>query len=389
MNKQQKHLIASGDGQADYTDERGGCQAKLALPSKIAYDRASLAVNLSGGFMNILFPKAWILGVTGAVAQIATQATSPSRQAEERMPFYGGQAVIEGVLMRGRRAVAIAMRAPNGEIVIHTEPLSSIYQSRIAQTPFLRGLIGLWDALVLGVRALTLSANLQMEEDEQLEGLALYLTLGVSLAIGIGLFFLLPAAVGRWAEILWDWNAWGGNLLEGLFRLVLLVAYVGLIGLMPDVRRLYMYHGAEHKTINAFEAYAPLTPESVARYPKEHTRCGTAFLLILVLLSIVLFALLGPLPMLPRLLSRLLLLPVLAGLAYEYLRFTARHAQHPLIRRLIAPNLALQRLTTREPTSDMLEVAIAAFQTMLQAEKAAEVPQEPSSLPEPSTPSAG
>lgn len=305
-----------------------------------------------------------------AFAQVDEEATASPPTPAERLPSYGGQAVIEGVMMRGTRAVAIAMRAPNGDIVTHTEPLSAIYQSRLARIPFLRGLLGLWDALVLGMRALTLSANVQMEEDEQLEGAALYLTLSVSLVLGVGLFFLLPAAVGRWAELLWGWNAWWGNLLEGVVRLVLLVAYVGLIGRMNEVRRLYMYHGAEHKTINAFEAYAPLTPESVARHPKEHTRCGTAFLLILVLLSIVLFALLGPLPMLPRLLSRLLLLPVLAGLAYEYLRFTARHATHPFIRLLIAPNLALQRLTTREPTIDMLEVAITAFQTMRRAEKA-------------------
>ena len=305
-----------------------------------------------------------------AFAQVEEEAPAPPHATGERLPSYGGQAVIEGVMMRGAKAVAIAMRAPNGEIVTHTEPLSAIYQSPIAKIPFLRGLIGLWDALVLGMRALTISANVQMGEEEQLEGASLYLTLGVSLVLGIGLFFLLPAAVGRWTEILWGWNAWWGNLIEGGIRLLLLVAYVGLIGLMDDVRRLYMYHGAEHKTINAFEAYAPLTPESVARYPKEHTRCGTAFLLILVLLSIVLFALLGPLPMLPRLLSRLLLLPVLAGLAYEYLRFTARYANHPVVRWLVAPNLALQRLTTREPIADMLEVAITAFQTMRRAEEA-------------------
>ncbi len=290
----------------------------------------------------------------------------------ERLPSYGGQAVIEGVMMRGSKAVAIAMRAPDGQIVTHTEPLSPIYQSVFVKVPFLRGLIGLWDALVLGMRALTLSANVQLEEEEQLEGWSLYLTLGLALIVGVGLFFLLPAAVGRWAEVLFGWNAWWGNLMEGIFRLALLVAYVGAIGLMPDVRRLYMYHGAEHKTINAFEAYAPLTPEQVARFPKEHTRCGTAFLLILVLLSIVLFALLGPLPLLPRLASRVLLLPVLAGLAYEYLRFTARYSDHPLIRWLIQPNLALQRLTTREPTLDMIEVAITAFRTMRQAEEASE-----------------
>ncbi len=146
-----------------------------------------------------------------------------------------------------------------------------------------------------------------MDEDEQLEGAALYLTLLTSLAIGIGLFFLLPTAVGRWSEVLFGWNAWWGNLLEGIVRLVLLIAYIALIGLLPDVKRLYMYHGAEHKTIHAFEADAPLTPESVARFPREHPRCGTAFLLTLVVLSLVLFSLLGPLPLWPRLLSRVLL----------------------------------------------------------------------------------
>ncbi len=304
---------------------------------------------------------------------LSTQGDAPPPKGE-RLPAYGGQAIIEGVMMRGRRAVALAMRAPDGRIVTHTEPLGTIYQSPIARTPFLRGLIALWDALVLGIKALTLSANVQLEEEEQLEGAALYLTLGLSLAAGVGLFFLLPAAVGRWAEMLWGWSAWWGNLLEGVFRLALLVAYVGLIGWMPEVRRLYMYHGAEHKTINAFEAYAPLTPSSVARFPKEHTRCGTAFLLILVLLSILVFALLGPLPMLPRLASRILLLPLLAGVAYEYLRFTANHMANPLVRLLVQPNLALQRLTTREPTLDMIEVAITAFQTMRQAEEGAPSP---------------
>lgn len=291
--------------------------------------------------------------------------TTPPRR---ELPAYGGQAVIEGVLMRGRKAAAIAMRAPNGQIVTHVEPLSGLYRSPIARWPFLRGLIGLWDALVLGTRALTLSANLQMDEDEQLEGPALYLTLFTSLAFGVGLFFLLPTAIGRWAEVLLGWNAWWGNLLEGVFRLVLLLAYIVLIGLLPDVRRLFMYHGAEHMTIHAFEANAPLTPESVARFPREHPRCGTAFLLTLVILSLILFSLLGPLPLWPRLLSRLLLIPVLAGLAYEYLHFTARHIEHPLVRLLVRPNLALQRLTTRPPTPDMLEVAITAFEYMRRAE---------------------
>ncbi len=287
----------------------------------------------------------------------------------ERLPTYGGQAVIEGVMMRGSRAVAIAMRAPDQQIVVHTEPLGAIYRSRLMKIPFLRGLIGLWDALGLGMRALTISANLQTEEEEQLEGPALYLTLGLSLVVGVGLFMLLPAVAGQLTERLLGWNAWWGNLAEGLVRLALLVGYIWAIGFMPDVKRVYAYHGAEHKTINAFEAGVELTPENVARFPLEHARCGTAFLLDVVVLSVLLFTLLGPLPWFWRLSSRVLLLPVLAGLAYEYLRWTANNRHRRWVRALIAPSLALQRLTTREPSLDMLEVAISAFHAMIAAEQ--------------------
>lgn len=283
---------------------------------------------------------------------------------ELKLPTYGGQAVIEGVMMRGLKAVAIAMRAPNKEIVIHTEKLSGIYKSRIVKIPFLRGLVMLWDALGLGMRALTISANVQTEEDEKIEGPMLYITLAFSLAIGIGLFLLAPAAVGQLAERFLSLNAWWGNLAEGLVRLFLLVAYIWAVSMLPDIRRVYAYHGAEHKTINAFEAGAELTPENVSLYSLEHPRCGTAFLLTLVLLSILLFSLLGPLPMFWRLASRVLLLPVLAGLAYEYIRWTSNHMDSPLVRLLVKPNLSLQHLTTRNPSLDMLEVSIAAFNAM-------------------------
>ncbi|OQY31157.1 MAG: hypothetical protein B6I38_06220 [Anaerolineaceae bacterium 4572_5.1] len=288
---------------------------------------------------------------------------------EDKLISYGGQAVIEGVMMRGRRAVAIAMRAPDGKIAIHVEKLGGIYKTRLAKTPFLRGLVLLWDALGLGMRALTISANIQTDEEEQLEGPALYLALGFSLIFGIGLFFMLPATAGGLAERFLDWNAWWGNLLEGIIRLALLVGYVWAIGLMPDIQRVYSYHGAEHKTINAFEAGAELTPETVAGYSREHARCGTAFLLTLVLMSIILYSMLGPLPMGMRLLSRLLLIPVLAGAAYEYIKWTSSHLDSPIIQALIRPNLALQRLTTHEPDLDMLEVAIESFQTMRDAEE--------------------
>ncbi|HXF84276.1 MAG TPA: DUF1385 domain-containing protein [Anaerolineales bacterium] len=288
---------------------------------------------------------------------------------EDKIITYGGQAVIEGVMMRGQKAFAIAMRAPDGQIVVHKESLAALYRSRITKIPFLRGIILLWDALGLGIRALTLSANIQSGEDEKLEGPALYLTLGVSLAIGIGLFFLLPAGIGGFAEHYLGWSTIWNNLLEGAIRLLLLVGYIWAIGFMPDIKRLFGYHGAEHKTINAYEAGAELTPEIVAKYPLEHPRCGTAFMLTLVLLSVLVFTLLGDLSIPWRLASRILLIPVLAGISVEYIRWTANHLDSPLVRLLIKPNLALQALTTREPDASMLEVAIASFKTMRQAEQ--------------------
>jgi len=288
---------------------------------------------------------------------------------EDKIISYGGQAVIEGVMMRGRNSFAIAMRAPDGNIVVHKESLAAVYRSWITKIPFLRGTILLWDALGLGMKALTLSANTQTGEDEKLEGPALYLTLGTSLAIGIGLFILLPASVGGWAEHSLGWQNLAHNLLEGVMRLILLVGYIWAIGFMPDVKRLFGYHGAEHKTINAFEAGAELTPEVVAKYPIEHPRCGTAFMLTFVLLSILIHSLLGDMTFVWRLASRVLLIPVIAGIAVEFIRWTANHLDSAFVRLLIKPNLALQSLTTRQPDNSMLEVAIESFKTMRQAEQ--------------------
>ncbi len=288
---------------------------------------------------------------------------------EDRIITYGGQAVIEGVMMRGQKAYAIAMRAPDGKIVVHTEKLINLYRSGITKIPFLRGSILLWDALGLGMRALTLSANTQTGEDEKLEGPALYLTMGISLTFGIGLFFLLPAGIGGLAEHYLGWSAWLNNLLEGVVRLLLLIGYIWAIGFMPDVHRLFMYHGAEHKAINAFESGAELTPEVVANYPIEHARCGTAFLLTLVLLSILIFTALGPMSIFWRLATRVLFIPILAGIALEYTRWTANHLDNRFVRMLIKPNLALQHLTTRAPDLFMLEVAIQSFQSMRKAEE--------------------
>lgn len=288
---------------------------------------------------------------------------------EDKIISYGGQAVIEGVMMRGKNAFAVAMRAPEGNIVVHQENLAAVYRSRIAKIPFLRGTILLWDALGLGMKALTLSANTQTGEDEKLEGPQLYITLATSLAIGIGLFVLLPAGVGGLAEHYLGWQTLAHNMLEGFMRLALLVGYMWAIGFMEDVKRLFGYHGAEHKTINAFEAGAELTPEVVATYPIEHPRCGTAFMLTFVLLSILVHSVLGDMTIAWRLASRVLLIPVIAGIAVEYIRWTANHLDSPLVRLLIKPNLALQSLTTRQPDNSMLEVAIESFNSMRQAEQ--------------------
>jgi uncharacterized protein YqhQ len=286
----------------------------------------------------------------------------------DKIQTYGGQAVIEGVMMRGASAVSVAMRAPDQEIIIHTEQLSRIYKSSLIKIPFLRGLVLLWDALGLGTRALTLSANTQTGEEEQLEGLTLYLTIGLSLAIAIGLFFMAPAAIGQWLQYYLGWNSWWSNIGEGVVRLVFLIGYIWGIGFFPDIKRVFAYHGAEHKTINAYEAGADLTPDDVSKFSLEHPRCGTSFLLSLVLLSVLIFSALGPMSLLLRLVTRVLFIPILAGIAYEYIRWTANHLDSVWVKTLIRPNMALQHLTTREPSLDILEVSIAAFNAMKEAE---------------------
>ncbi len=299
--------------------------------------------------------------------------------------LYGGQAVIEGVMMRGRHAYAVAVRDPHKNIVVHTEPLNPhIYDSVISRTPFLRGLTMLWDALGIGIKSLMFSADIAGEEEKQEAGgggeeapeerdpRAVFkepMMVGavlLSLAMSIGLFIALPAFLAGLFVYNPD-NHLASNLLEGVVRLVLVIGYIWGIGRIPDIQRVFAYHGAEHKTINAYEAGAELTPESVARFPLEHPRCGTGFLLTVVLISIILFSLIPPLDagfalnLLFRVLSRILLIPIVAGIAYEFLRFTARYRHIAFVRAVTRPNMALQRLTTREPDLDMLAVAIEAF----------------------------
>ena len=301
---------------------------------------------------------------------------------EKREMNYGGQAVMEGVMMRGSKALAVAVRNPEGEIVIHTEPLNSnIYTGRISKIPFLRALTSLWDVLVLGIRTLMYSAEVALGPDEGVEfnGPIAWGTVALSFAVGIGLFFvgplLLIGLVDRFIE-----SSFLSNILEGVIRLVIFVIYIWLIGRIPDIRRVFAYHGAEHKTINAYEAGAALTPEEVARHSTAHYRCGTAFLLSVMVISILVFSLLGRPPMALRILSRIVFIPVIAGLAYEYIRFTNRYREHPrysgIIRAIAAPSLALQKLTTREPDPRMLEVSIAALTCVLETESSQAAPAD-------------
>ncbi|HOA20891.1 MAG TPA: DUF1385 domain-containing protein [Anaerolineaceae bacterium] len=288
---------------------------------------------------------------------------------ELKMPSYGGQAVIEGVMMRGKKAVAMAVRSPQGEIVLFEEQLPAVYRSVWFRTPFVRGVLGLWDSLELGMRYLTKAANVQTGEDEKIEGGTLVLTVLLAVALGVGIFFLLPALAAGWVDKSLSLGSWWSNLFEGFLRLTILVGYLLLVGRMPDIKRTFMYHGAEHKTINAFEAGVELTPENVALQTKVHPRCGTSFILTLVIFSVLIFSLLGPLPLHWRLISRILMLPVVAGIAYEYIRWAAKMMdKSAFVRTIIKPNLLLQRLTTKEPTIEMLEVAIAAFNRMFALE---------------------
>lgn len=287
----------------------------------------------------------------------------------KELPTYGGQAVIEGVMMRGSNTCAIAVRSPDNSIEIKTEELGSLYRSPISKTPFIRGLFVLWDAMVLGIRALTFSANVQTGEDEKIEGKELAFTLILSLSMGIGLFFLLPAGIAQLAENYMGLGHIASNLIEGIIRLVLLIGYMWGIGKMDEIERVLGYHGAEHKTINAYEAGADLNVDVVKEYPREHARCGTAFLFTVVVFSIILFSLIGELTLAGRFISRILLIPLLASLAYEYIRMTSRMKSPVLAKIFAAPNLALQKLTTREPDDKMLEISIAAFNAMYQHEE--------------------
>ncbi|MFN0071004.1 MAG: DUF1385 domain-containing protein [Chloroflexota bacterium] len=279
--------------------------------------------------------------------------------------FYGGQAVLEGVMMRGRTSMAVAVRAPSGNIVVHAEPLpKTIYSGWVAKTPFIRGLTMLWDTLGLGMKALMFSADVAVEEETaQLPKSVAWGSVAMALLLGVGIFFVTPVFIAGLAEQ-WLQSWWWAHIIEGVVRLGLFIGYVSLIGLFPDIKRVYMYHGAEHMTIHAFEHQDPLVPDEIRKYPTAHPRCGTAFLILIVGISIVVFAMVPATDLIMRALSRIVLIPLIAGVAYEILKLGGAYPDHPLMKIIIAPGLLVQAITTKQPDSDQIEVAVAAFEAM-------------------------
>ena len=283
----------------------------------------------------------------------------------------GGQAVIEGVMMRAPRSVAIAVRRPDGEIVVKRElvaPLSERFP--IVKLPIIRGAVALFTSLIIGIKALNFSANEAMTEEEkdkegvkegggELSSWALAGTMTVAFGFGICLFFLFPLYLTKLMIPVIGDNNIVFNLVDGVVRVIVFLLYIWAISRMKDIQRVFQYHGAEHKSIFAFEAGEELIVENVRRFSRLHPRCGTSFLLIVMLVSIAVFSLIPKLwPFYLKAGSRIVLLPMIAGISYEFLKWSATHENHPLVKMIIAPGLGLQRLTTREPDDSQLEVAI-------------------------------
>ena len=286
--------------------------------------------------------------------------------------YMGGQAVVEGVMMRGATTWAVAVRTPDGDIDVAVHDVPG-WSERYNKIPLLRGVMNLAESMSLGMRALSWSANLQMPEEERLSGKAMGVTMAVSMVLFMGIFILLPALGARGLGSLFGISGVWFHAMEGALVLSLFLGYLAAIGRMKEIKKVFQYHGAEHKSIAAYENDVPLTPESAQTFTTAHVRCGTNFLLTVLTIAIVVYSLIGR-PSLPYLvLSRVILIPVIAGLAYELIRFAARHMDRRWVRVAMIPGLSLQKLTTREPTLAQLEVAIAALRAVFTAEQSAEV----------------
>ncbi len=290
-----------------------------------------------------------------------------SKRVENRAT-YGGQAVLEGVMIRGQRNAAIAVRRPDGSIAQTEIPLNSMLTGRLRRIPLVRGVLVLIETLTLGMRALTYSANVAAEaEGEEIGRGAMAGMLTVSLALAIGLFFLTPIAASKPFEGLLGSDVLS-NVIEGVIRLAIFLVYIAVISRMNDIRRVFMYHGAEHMTIHAQERGDPLEVAEIRKYPTAHPRCGTAFLLVVMFVAIAVFAFIGRDPLWWLISSRVVLVPAIASASYEVIRFSGFHAGNPAVKLITGPSLALQSLTTRQPDDDQIEVAISAMNSALKSD---------------------
>lgn len=296
-----------------------------------------------------------------------------------KKPNVGGQAVIEGVMMRGKTHVAVAVRQPDGKISVDVRPVNSISDRYpILKKPFLRGVVSLVESLVMGMKALAYSAQVSGDEDEKLDSKEMALTIAVSAGLAILLFIVIPTWSMRFLTgITQDHMAL--NLAEGVLRMAIFLAYIAAISSMNDIQRVFQYHGAEHKTIYTYEAGLPLKVENVRPFSTLHPRCGTNFLMIVMLISMFIFTFLGWPSLLERIASRIILMPVIAGVSYELIRYAGAHTDNPLVRIAITPGLLLQKLTTRQPDDSQIEVAIASLKAVVPPEDLA---QEPEACPE-------
>ena len=309
------------------------------------------------------------MGKAGAVKLLGRVTLAPFLLGADvgKRFHYGGQAVIEGVMMRGRSSVAVAVRRGDGEIALRREPLAALFSGRGREIPFVRGPIVLFETLILGVKALFYSASVALEEvDESISPRALWGIVGFGFVLALGLFVALPLLIVHFIDPYV--SAVASNTIDGVIRLVVFLVYLRAIDLLPDIRRVWAYHGAEHKTINAYEAGEELKVENVRSYGTAHTRCGTGFILIVLVIAILAHAFLGRPPMWIRFLERLAILPLIGAVSYEIIKISADHTANWLVRIILKPGLALQSMTTREPDDGQIEVAISALRRVLDDE---------------------
>lgn len=284
-------------------------------------------------------------------------------------PTYGGQAVLEGVMIRGQNNVSVAVRSPSGEIKTQIKPIANIFRSKYRKTPLIRGIIALIETLIIGMNALNFSSAVAMEEENSDPNRAsVVLMITISFTLAIGLFFMLPLLISTPFEGFLGSNIFS-NIIEGIVRLLIFIGYIYVIGLMPDIKRVFMYHGAEHMTVHAQENNLELNLANIKKYPTAHPRCGTAFLLTIMLIAVIVFILIPRQSLLIVVGSRIVLVPFIASLSYEFIRLSSIYQNNFIMKAISAPSLWLQSLTTRQPDDDQIEVAVIAMQSAIEADK--------------------